>query len=416
MKIKALALIASVGIIGSLSANDDLFSANSSDDLFGGSLIASTTADDTNLAQELLMNDTGIAFSGTFGFDITAQRLDSPNLSDDIQLSAAASGNLKLDARPDSDYRVLLNTDFNITEQANELSLREGFADAVISDGWHLRTGLQVIGWGVGYFFSPADNLSLNPIDATDPEADRSGTLAAKLQHSAGTDSYYAYLLPDTERNDVALAVKGEWLVAGSELGLGAIRHSDNSANAIATLTKPSNIGDFFAEYSATFGTQTTGLTEQGVVVDRQDTLLHQFTVGVSGDADIARLGSTRFALQYFYNGLGYDHTFKTDSPQTWAAIAPQAVLPELTGQHYGALSVNISDPFSVPVTLSALALSDLTDGSVMFSPKISHEINDHIKVSFATTQQWGKMGSSYAPMGDLATYSISLSLANQAF
>ena len=55
------------------------------------------------------------------------------------------------------------------------ISVFELFADVNWNEKLFLRVGQQVIHWGVGTFFSPADILSLSPINPLQPNLERQG-------------------------------------------------------------------------------------------------------------------------------------------------------------------------------------------------------------------------------------------------
>ena len=101
-------------------------------------------------------------------------------------------GSLFLDARPSRDFRAFAKVkgDVRLTESPLDPNLRlhELFADFVLGDRAFFRVGKQTINWGVGYFFSPADIINVGRIDPENPEAEREGPVALRLNLPCGPE------------------------------------------------------------------------------------------------------------------------------------------------------------------------------------------------------------------------------------
>lgn len=402
----------------SVAGNDDLF--GSSDDASSvfdtPSLISEQVDNGTNLADELLMNAEGIALSGDYQWQTRAWLADHPQATEDVQIDTKLTGHLKLDARPDADYRALLNIDYQIDETQTTAQVREAFADVSLNDHLFLRAGQQTLSWGVGYFFSPADTLNQDVLNAADPDAERIGTMAIKAQLPIDTSNYYFYALPKDAEDSVTLAAKGEWLLGGSEVSVGVVRHADARLNGVLTASVPTALGDFFAEYTATIGEQSVLVDADGQVSDRSETWLHQATAGLTLSEDVAGFANVRASGQYFYNGLGYEHALWTQNPMQWFNIAATQDVSPWLGQHYGAARLSLNELFNSDVSVSVLALGDLTDQSIMLTSTLTYAPSDFVELSASVTQLQGDVGASYARAGDMTSYTVTLTLAQANF
>jgi hypothetical protein len=403
--LSALALAISL-VTSQALANDDVFgSAEPSDDLFGGAaLVSGTVSTDLNLAEDMLTGADALNWSGDFQWETATILVEQADKSHDRQVTSQLSGNLKLDARPDVDYRVLVNLDYSADQDGTSGSLREAFADFDLDNKIFVRAGQQTLQWGVGYFFSPADTLSQDKIAANDPDQDRVGTLAAKIHKPVDTANYYGYLIPDDQANNYTVALKGEWLLNGQEWGLGAIKHANDEVNLVVTGSIPTKIGDFFTEYSASLGETSVGINADNTTFDRTDALLHQLTVGVRASQDIGASSSLSLTGQYYYNGLGY-----TDD--TWSTLPQTTDFPDEKSQQMAAVMIRVEEPFSRPLTVSVLALSNLTDGFTTVDSSLTLNPNDYMSMALTVTSKFGDNARQSA-----TDYKVSLTLGSQSF
>ena len=401
---------------GPISASDDVF-GTPGDDLFGGaSLVTDIIANEVNLAEDMLTGDEVLNWSGSFAWQSAGILIDQPTVEHDPQVQSELSGNLKLDARPSVDYRVLLNLDYSASADGSSSLLREAFADFDLDNQLFIRAGQQTLQWGVGYFYSPADTLSQDSIDANDPDQDRIGTMAAKIHKPKGTANYYAYLIPDDTANSYSIAVKGEWLLGSQEWRLGVVRQANNELNLVVTGSVPTDLGDLFTEYNLSLGETSLGLSAAGSPYDRSNELLQQFTVGMRASQDIGPDSSLSLSGQYYYNGLGYTEPTWSTAANDWQSLTLGREVAEQLSQQLAALMIQLADPYGLPLSASMLGLSSLTDGSAMLKSTVTLSPNDFVSTALSVTTLMGDPGGEYAPMGDLSRYELTLTLGSQSF
>ena len=126
------------------------------------------------------------------------------------------------------------------------ISVFELFADVNWNEKLFLRVGQQVIHWGVGTFFSPADILSLTPINPLQPNLERQGPLALTVNVPfASVDSASVYVIANQafaqnrpfDPSDLAVAPKVELLLGDYEIGVGGYYQRAQRPKAMMTAT-----------------------------------------------------------------------------------------------------------------------------------------------------------------------------------
>jgi hypothetical protein len=120
------------------------------------------------------------------------------------------------------------------------------FTDVTVADAVFLRFGKQSASWGVSYFYSPGDVISLTAKDATDPTAQREGPLALKAtvpfpnQKANVTgfilarDSYLGNDQPTL--GSLGYALQGDILYGDAQFSLGGFYQKDNAPKVVATV------------------------------------------------------------------------------------------------------------------------------------------------------------------------------------
>jgi len=263
---------------------------------------------------------------------------------------------LFVDSRPDKDFRfrLSLQTGYPFTKDTKNVALDpaalpaksttvstpnikvwEMFTDVTIADAVFLRFGKQSASWGVSYFYSPGDVISLTAKDATDPTAQREGPVALKATvpfpglkanltgFVLARDSYFNSTSLPTLR-EMGYALQGDILVGDAQLMLGGFYQQDNAPKAVATL----NTGfgflhvpglsdvNLFSEAVFSYGSDvlkgegertitvgTTSLPTFARVTSWEKTIYYTGTVGASYSNDDANL---TLRTEYLYNPFGY--------------------------------------------------------------------------------------------------------------
>lgn len=362
-------------------------------------------------------------------------------LSDETtSLGTSLKSTIFFDARPTEDFRVYGSAKaaypFSTTTggvSVPNLSVFELFADFNLNDKVYFRMGKSTVKWGVGYFWSPADVINLEPINVLDAEAQREGPINFRVNVPiAGTqNNLYFYTILDPDYADIdfdttALAAKAEFLLGNYEVGLGAYYRYDTAERAMLTLTGPLGDFDVFGEAMLSRGsakTYVTGIATDGTISyrasdDVRESLFFSASAGFlysNSNENLTVVG------QYYYNGEGYAPTDKetlVDDAYIAVALNPAssaqllAALSSLisgSGQHYGALMLSKGELFALEdLSASVIAVANLSDLSGLVKPSVSWSVVDNFKLTLSPMFFFGPAGSGeFSMAGDLVYLSL---------
>ena len=390
----------------------------------------------------------------TVGFDLA-----NP---DSHELAPALNSLLYFDARPEEDFRVhgsfktawpfaqtenLLNSAELDTAgtiittstwvRVPDVRIFELFSDFQLGDNAYLRFGKATVKWGVGYFFSPADIINLESINILDPTVQREGPLQFRVfvpyGPSQNTLSFYSIF--DTDNQDfenTALAAKAEFLLGNYELGLSGYYRYDTSERGALTLTGPLGNFDIFAEGVIARGSpkafyssfkSTPPYYNKISSDDIRNTLYPSATMGFLYNN---QNGDFTAIAQYFFNGEGYsdaDRTSLFNSYESQPAAVKKMILysiamgdlknfPFLSGQHYGAANLSLSEIAGSDFSFSVMGIMNFSDISGLAQPTLSLEISDYLKLSIFSTFIFGADNTEYGILGQGRPVTIGIKLS----
>ena len=451
MKRTLAVVLAGLLLASALSAQEPAAEGGAGDEeaLFGpegtgaAGVVGEIEAEEADPGAVLLRSD-GVEIGGRFRFDASsgwswdgaAGPFGAGATDDSLELDLGAR--LFLDARPSETFRVFGKTDisFPFTDQGGTRSFDEVFrvlelfSDFQLGDSVFFRAGKQTINWGVGWFFSPADLLNITEIDPEDPEAEREGPVALKIQAPVGAHNLYLYaVFEDAARaEEIALAPRLELVLGDSELGVGGFYRAGDAPAAMATLTTSLSDFSLFAEGVLSYGSNRTFVAEDPAsptglatrtVTDR---LFPAATAGfLYRDADDERDFDVSVSAQYLYNGEGYaDARLLRRNAGGVAALlgAGELAGSDLagTGRHYAAVNAGWNDLLGSDFTLACLWLGNLSDGSGRVVPSLRWQVIDELDLSLEAGFGYGEAGSEYAPSGEGMTLTLSARLGSGGF
>jgi hypothetical protein len=328
------------------------------------------------------------------------------------------STDLFIDARPSSTFRVF--TKFragypfqqSVTRIVHEntpptppntvtvpqvnLQLLELFTDITYRDTFLIRFGKQTVNWGVGRFFSPADIISLTPIDVDEPEAEREGPAALRINFPVGLHSFDAYIIGDESVKtfrDLGLAARGEFYINPVELGLGVGWQKDRPFRVVSTLRMPWRDWNFFGEARVSFGREKkiiAGPTQYEV--DN-----NPYFAGTLGFLYFNNDSKFTMVAQYFFQGEGY-----TDSNLLTAAALGvsnndiSASTLSYFGQHHSILSLGLTELFHEDLSTNVLWQASWSDLSGLVSTSLSWRAFRGLSLSGAVHVGYGDRPSEF--------------------
>lgn len=436
-KLYVVALIAAIGTLaGAQETNDE-------DDLFGGSLFdepvieqdegqpgATGGTDPATSAVDDLLTSSGTDVGGRAQVSFEAE-IDPEEFSelDDVATGYTISPQILLDARPDPDFRFFLKSTVDYTTEAGQpnavFTVDEVFSDVTVTDWLFLRAGKQNMSWGVGYFFSPADLVSLEAIDPAEPEAELEGPVAVRLHLPALTWNVYGYAMLDEVPNDgsVGAALKAEAFLLNSEFELGGYFRNDAVSGAMVTWSGSISGVELVAEAVLQYGSTIALVEEDGaslVVSNRDSDWFPSATAGFryrwSDDEENYDL---TFTGQYLYNGEGYeDPDILQDSEVDLLIAGGSLAVTDLsgTGRHYLAGNARWQEAFGSDLSPLVLGLANISDGSGLVSVDLTYAANDYLSVTPSYSYIWGEDRDEYALGGTGHRVGISFELGSGRF
>ncbi|MCE5255352.1 MAG: hypothetical protein LLF89_00730 [Spirochaetaceae bacterium] len=390
--------------------------------------------------------DFNLTMSGTFmpstdsGLSIAAQDLDVTGYAD-IRTSeftrfyASAS------------YTYNTSDSGSIYETSDGFSLDELFLDTAINRKVFFRLGKQKVSWGVGYWYKPADVLSLAAVDPDDPTADREGPFAFKTDMPFGKLNHATlYVVPPTTDSDgnlsgVSAAERTDIVVGGFELSIAGFARSDMEVKPRLMFMFSGAIGDFdiYGENVLAYGSDRIYVRKTGTgsyeTYRVENTPIFQSTIGTKYSWENSDGLGVDLQVQGYYNGMGY-----SDSTVLFAEAAKKAVYEERygatsktvtssmdsidlqsPGMFYLAGSASVSDRFGegsgiVNTDLSCYALFNFSDGSKRLKPDFSLTIGSggsKLDLELSALTALGEAGSEYAPKGNKVTPALSATIMN---
>ncbi len=279
--------------------------------------------------------------------------------------------------------------------------LLEAFADTAIDRSVFFRLGKQYVSWGVGYWYSPADVLSLAQIDPDDPEAKREGPFAFKMDIPFKQNLSTVYVIGARDFNPMgtAVAAKTDIVVGDFELSLGGYYRPDLAVRPRLITMFSGALGKFdvYGEGVAAWGSDRTYLRASGsppsyetyTVTDR---LVFQSTLGFKWSYDNRdNLYSVSLQGQGYYNGAGYCDTSILGKAAAFELLTRQDRTQ--AGMWYAAGSANLTGLFDDVLGIGVSAIANISDSAVRVTPKIT--LTPNLVSSFAislpmTFVSWG--------------------------
>lgn len=412
---------------------DDLFSFDE-DSLFGGGGLLTVEEPDDQALEEVFLVQERIDIGGSYRAALEGVRAwgsDGAALGSDVLLTAG--GTLFVDARPSRDFRAFAKVkgDGVWTDDKSDAAVRlhELFADFVVGERAFFRVGKQTVTWGVGYFFSPGDVINIGQIDPENPDAEREGPVAIRLNVPAGRNNWYGYAIVSGNADDgyrVALAPKAEFVMGRSELGLGLYYRADRAPRAMATLSTSVGPLAVFSELVVGKGSDKRFVRETtpspgnplGLETYTDDETL--FVHATAGARYTYSDPDGRFTLtaagQYYVNGEGYEPAFLEEHglklPVLLLGGELRATDVQWPGRHYGALLVGGSHQHLRDLSANALWLGSLSDGSGMVNVSLAYGGWKYVRPSLTISRTYGDIGSQFGMTGPVTSVTLGVSVS----
>ena len=323
--------------------------------------------------------------------------LSHPTLSNTGLLNFLV-GSFQIDSRLQNGSKVFGDGEIDYVPALDSLDryslyLRELFMDVNVNRLAYFRMGKQVLQWGQCYFWNPTDLINVEKKPFIDKLGSREGTLGAKAHVPFGTTyNFYAFLdLHSATRADsMALSVKGEYLVGGTEMALSAwgkrgrpvVLGYDLSTHVLGfDLTGEASVSDGAVNPLVASRDSTLFLdTIKNKIVPR-------ISAGIGRSLDFMGFhDALTVEAEAFYNDAGYSQNIFADTahyslggfapPQPGSPAPPVRVTKEQFLLSSGLYDANYHSPYyaALFIGVSRFLLSDLTfslNGIIEYLPAL---------------------------------------------
>lgn len=365
-------------------------------------------------------------------FNITTSATLLPNSAADVSVSAyanlRASEYTRFYASGKYNYKV---SSSSTASTADGLALDEIFIDTAINRKYFFRLGKQRVSWGVGYWFKPADVLSLAQIDPDNPTASREGPFAFKADMPFGLNhaTLYAVPPPDGSLGKFSIAERTDIVSGIFELSFAGFARTDMGARPRLMFMFTGSIGlvDVYGENVALWGSDRNYVREKdggGYELYRvENQLLFQSTLGLKYSWQNSDGLSASFHVQGYYNGTGYEDSsiLQTTAARNLVKASSAYTSNDLAqaGMYYLGASVSFGARFGegkklTNTSLGSTALFNFSDGSMRFKPSWSLTVGSGgsaLNLAVSALTSLGKPDSEYAPKGNMVTPALTATI-----
>ncbi len=374
--------------IGSLCAQSDEDLFGSDDDLFGGDDFLIEEVEDvsakSDLSKGILFDNGSVKIGGSLSASASLSTIlyqKDTKFADNLKASSLTPGlssSITLDARPNQDLRLFSRFNLSYPFTGNVLNVKEMFTDFNAGEYVSFRFGLHTVTWGTGLFYSPvSDMINTSSIDPEhrDEQVDGSLNLRTLINIPGTMNNLWFYVIPDKgtwQARDTALAVKGEFVAGGWELGAGAFYKYNTAPRAMLTASGSIKNWSLFGEAVYQYGSdrewiENAGFSDKKSVFKATAGFMRSWT-----DPNIMLLA------QYYYDGNDFDASSVADlyfylANETQMALG---ISEYTTKGHNIAMSVGFSELFdNKDLSLSFLGIANLTKPKLISSdsPDVSN-------------------------------------------
>ncbi|MBO4630249.1 MAG: hypothetical protein J5687_09900 [Treponema sp.] len=309
-----IVLLFTVGFLFSQS-DDDLF--GSDDDFFGDDDFLIEEVEDvsakTDLSKGVLFDNGSVKIGGSLSASASISTVvyqEDTEFLDNLKastLTPSLGSSITIDARPNQDLRLFSRFNMNYPFSGSVVNVKEMFTDFNVGDYTSFRFGLHTVTWGTGLFYSPvSDMINTSSIDPEhrDEQVDGSLNLRTLINIPGTMNNLWFYVIPDKgtwQARDTALALKGEFVAGGWELGAGAFYKYNTAPRAMLTASGSIKKWALFGEAVYQYGSDREWLEKQSFD-DKKS--VFKATAGFMRSWDDPKIS---LLAQYYYDGNDFD-------------------------------------------------------------------------------------------------------------
>ena len=304
------------------------------------------------------------------------------------------------------------------TGDETSFTLRQGYAQYWWGTGVGLRAGKQRVAWGSGFVWNPTNRLEppKNPINAG---LEQEGVWAARLDVVPASWAGVALVATrgDTNVGDLPFGATPQKQDAGALRVRFLVKDTDLALVASGGSGRPSLWGFDLARDAGPVSLHAEGSLYRGSEIPpaRPDETFFRIATGALRVA-----GDTSLALEYFYNGEGYDDAqmdaYLAGLDASYAAATDPRLPPAQQERALQAYLAGAAVPYSGGLglrrqylqaswarahlggewSLTARALLGLTDGGVALTPGVGYAPRGNVTLSLDGVLLLGPKDSEY--------------------
>lgn len=362
--------------IGSLTAQSDEDLFGSDDDLFGGDDFLIEEVEDvsakSDLSKGILFDNGSVKIGGSLSASASLSTIlyqKDTEFLDNLKASSLTPGlssSITLDARPNQDLRLFSRFNLSYPFTGNVLNVKEMFTDFNAGQYVSFRFGLHTVTWGTGLFYSPvSDMINTSSIDPEhrDEQVDGSLNLRTLINIPGTMNNLWFYVIPDKgtwQARDTALAIKGEFVAGGWELGAGAFYKYNTAPRAMLTASGSIKKWSLFGEAVYQYGSDREWLEKQSF---KDKKSVFKATAGFMRSWEDPNI---MLLAQYYYDGNDFDASEFADIG-FYLKNMPLVMAEYPTKGHNLAVSLGFSKLFGCKdLSLSLLGIANFTEPGII--------------------------------------------------
>ena len=301
-------------------SDDELFGGD--DDLFFEDIIQVSQDEEpvTDLSQGILYENGSVKIGGSLSASATVSTvLYQENQTDFLEnlkattLMPSLGSSITIDAHPNQDLRLFSRFNIDYPFSDSVVKVKEMFTDFNAGDYVSFRFGLHTVTWGTGLFYSPvSDMINTSSIDPEhrDEQVDGSLNLRTLINIPHTMNNLWFYVIPDKgtwQARDTALALKGEFVFGGWELGLGTFYKYNTAPRAMITASGSIKNWALFGEAVYQYGSDREWIEKQSF---KDKKSVFKATAGFMRSWENPNI---MLVAQYYYDGNDFDATEFSD-------------------------------------------------------------------------------------------------------
>lgn len=461
----AIVLLLALGLPMAMGAQD----SSADDELFGEETVTEAAVSGAEgsaaPAAEFLKYEAvrvGGSISGSLGISATwtdpwAGSLDLLD-PDSHSLTPSLSGRIELIAKPSSDFGVNMvvktgwpfSTSHTVASGATDntmtgpdeseysfsvptLSIWSFYSKFSWKDSLFMSFGKQSLSWGVAKgAFQPADDIfALTNVALDDTGAEREGPVSFKAMLPVPRTMTAFYLLagvPDVEDlglEDLRLALKGETSLGNSEIAAAAYYAYDDHPRGLLMATTGTGDFNFYGEAVLKYGSERYFIKKAGLLPYPANLSGSQreadfFLSGAVGGYYYNADWNLTAAAEYFFNGEAQTEVNATEAFTYYLLPGNTDKIDRMRlGAHYAFVSLTKSKLLLDDLSLSLIALGNLSDLSGMVMPSLSWRLFDYASLKLGASFSFGADGDEFTIQSGgkpSASVSATLSIGSGSF